>query len=121
MERGCWSGTLNLRNSGEAAKYTAQLSGGIQKPQERPDALRPGRFVVSGAFDPLVVHLHVVTPAARKQDVAIPFHVFNNARPFPRADIEPDTRPGVYRRVFGEFVNHSLVPPYGRRSRCNFS
>src|ERR1700747_1160895 len=72
---GCSSGKQNLREAGEAAKYNPPLYAGIQKPQESTDPLGPGRLIMFGAFDSLVVEIALILPAALQKNVAVSFHI----------------------------------------------
>src|SRR5207253_2598330 len=94
---------------------------GKQKLQKRADALRPGGFVVLGAFDALVVQAVTELPAFFEEHVAEFLDFLHDARAFARSDVQPDVRAGLYDCHFRETVDDVLVPPNGRRERGDFS
>src|SRR5437660_9492977 len=98
-----------------------QLGGWVQKLEERPHALGPGRFVVFGAFDALVMQVLAEPPAFLHQRVAQHFYVVHNARAFARADVEPDVRARFRHAGMCETDYDAMVPPNGGRQGRDLS
>ena len=90
-----------------------------QKLQKRAHAPGPGCFVVFAAFDALVVQIVAEMPAFLQEHIAKLFDIVDDARAFPRADVEPDARARVDVSSFRETMHHLLVPPNGRGERGN--
>ena len=89
--------------------------------QERADALRPGRFVVLGAFDALIVQAVTELPAFFEEHIAEFLDFLHDARAFARANVQPNARAGLDDGCPGKSMNDVLVPPDGRRERGDFS
>ena len=83
--------------------------------QKGSDARGPGRFIMLGAFDELVVKVDAQTPAFLQENVAELLDVLNDARAFFGADVQPDARARLDGRGGGEAMNDALIPPNGRR------
>ena len=103
------------------AKYRGLYCGlrrWIQKLQERADALGPRGFIVLCAFDTLVGEIFAELPTFLKEDVAKLFNIGDDAGTFFGADVKPDSRAGFDRSSGGEAMDHTLIPPYRWRERC---
>jgi hypothetical protein len=86
--------------------------------QEWTNALGPGGFVVLSAFDALVVKVLAHLPPILQEEVAKLFDIVNDARAFLCTDVEPNARAGLDGRTRCEAMNYALIPPNGRRERC---
>src|SRR5580692_2086419 len=72
------------------------LTDRIQELQERRDSLRPGGFVVLGAFHALVMQVAAELPSFLQEYVAKLFDVLDDARAFACANVEPDHGARIY-------------------------
>src|SRR5216683_7909829 len=124
MLRSCGRDLRERERLRAAPKYRGLYCGlvrGKQKLQERSDARCPGRFVVLGAFDALVVKVCAQAPAFLQENVAELLDLMNDAWAFSCADVEPNAGTELHGRGGGETMNDALIPPNRRRERCEAS